>query len=445
MHNSRTGGCGAAISTCVIVVLCAAVFMAAFLAGTMSYAQTAQPPSAAALTPPAEFAVEDAPSDSGRCFFLTWKKMPYDGPGVEYVVYMSSQGGNGPFEECDRFESTSRFKADVPWPFWAWNKTKEYHWTEVELQEAAATGKREKFRTPKTEQRWFKVAATDGTQTVETSVASAVAGPNWLNQVKLNNLLFMALFASVVLFFIAKAKKKDLFLRKIPGLSAVDEALGRATEMGKPIFFLTGRLGVSSISTIAATTILGEVAKKVAKYDTQLRVPHCDPIVLGLCQEVTKQAYLTAGRPDAYKEDSNYFITSDQFAYTAAVDGQMLRERPAACFYMGYYYAEALLLAEAGAGVGAIQIAGSDADTQLPFFVTVCDYTLIGEELYAASAYLSREPVLLGSLRGQDIGKIVIMIVLLLGVLLGTIWVLFDLQRTTGIPYTRLLEPFRAF
>jgi hypothetical protein len=52
---------------------------------------------------------------------------------------------------------------------------------------------------------------------------------------------------------------------------------------------------------------------------------------------------------------------------------------------------------------------------QLPFFITACDYTLIGEELYAASAYLSRDPVLLGSLKGQDWGKIVILAVLLLG------------------------------
>jgi len=50
----------------------------------------------------------------------------------------------------------------------------------------------------------------------------------------------------------------------------------------------------------------------------------------------------------------------------------------------------------------------------LPFFITACDYTLIGEELYAASAYLSREPLLLGSLAGQDYGKMIILIVLLI-------------------------------
>jgi hypothetical protein len=103
----------------------------------------------------------------------------------------------------------------------------------------------------------------------------------------------------------------------------------------------------------------------------------------------------------------------------------MLRKKPAANFFMGSYFAEALLLTETGASTGAIQIAGTDSDHQLPFFVTTCDYTLIGEELYAASAYLSREPIQVGTLRGQDMGKGFILGVLALGSVLATLGVLF--------------------
>ena len=77
---------------------------------------------------------------------------------------------------------------------------------------------------------------------------------------------------------------------------------------------------------------------------------------------------------------------------------------------------------------GAIQIAGTDADHQLPFFVTTCDYTLIGEELYAASAYLSREPIQVGTLLGQDIGKALILCVLGVGTVLATLGVMLDAQ-----------------
>lgn len=247
--------------------------------------------------------------------------------------------------------------------------------------------------------------------------------PDWFNWNQVNNLMLALGFGGLVFYTISHAKRNNIFLRRIPGLDAVDEAIGRSTELGKPILYLTGAHDMSDPSTIAAAVILGRVAKRTAAFETELMVPHRDPITMAVCQEITKQAYLEAGKPDLFKEDSNFFITADQFSYTAAVDGIMLRKKPAANFFMGSYFAESLLLTETGASTGAIQIAGTDSDHQLPFFVTTCDYTLIGEELYAASAYLSKEPIQIGTLRGQDIGKAVILSVILLGTLLATIGV----------------------
>jgi len=59
--------------------------------------------------------------------------------------------------------------------------------------------------------------------------------------------------------------------------------------------------------------------------------------------------------------------------------------------------------------------------SQLPFFFAACDYTLIGEELFAASAYLSKDPKLLGSLKGQDVGKFIFLLVILFGVIFLTL------------------------
>ena len=88
---------------------------------------------------------------------------------------------------------------------------------------------------------------------------------------------------------------------------------------------------------------------------------------------------------------------------------------------MGAFFAESLVLAETGNSIGAIQIAGTAMPAQLPFFVAACDYTLIGEELFAASAYLSNEPKQLGSLKGQDVGKFMAMMAIALGVFGATI------------------------
>ena len=203
--------------------------------------------------------------------------------------------------------------------------------------------------------------------------------------------------------------------------SAIDEAIGRATEMGKPILYVSGLDPLGSISTITAMMILGRVARRTAEYETPLLVPCVDPLVMLAAREIVREAYVDAGKPEAYREQDIFFVTDRQFAYVAGVDGIMLREKPAANLYMGYFYAEALVLAETGAMSGAIQIAGTDADTQIPFFVTACDYTLMGEELYAATAYLSREPMLLAQLKAQDIGKAAIGVLVAAAVLAASV------------------------
>ncbi|RKU28660.1 hypothetical protein C6497_07825 [Candidatus Poribacteria bacterium] len=245
--------------------------------------------------------------------------------------------------------------------------------------------------------------------------------------------LAMLLFSAAIVGSIYHARSgKEVFVRRIPGLEAVDEAIGRATEMGRSILYVLGLGSVSNVATIASMTILGQVARRTADYETPLRVPCNDPVVLNVVREMVKTSYLDEGRPDAYNEDNIFFITESQFAYAAGVDGMMIREQPAAIFLQGTFYAESLILAETGNSIGAIQIAGTDSEAQLPFFIAACDYTLIGEELYAASAYLAREPMLLGSLRGQDWGKLFIFGLIVLGVILeltGINWITTLLQN----------------
>ena len=61
-----------------------------------------------------------------------------------------------------------------------------------------------------------------------------------------------------------------------------------------------------------------------------------------------KESYLVEGRPDMFQEDMVHYVTDEQFAYAAGVNGIMVREKPAACIYMGKFYAESLILAETG-------------------------------------------------------------------------------------------------
>lgn len=259
---------------------------------------------------------------------------------------------------------------------------------------------------------------------------SEIAGPvkssaQWFDFQRINVFVGVIALCSFILFYINQAKSgKKLFIRKIAGMEAVDEAVGRATEMGKKIYYIPGTQDMDNVQTIAGVTILSRVAEMAATYDTWLEVPVSRSLVLVTAKEVVKEAYAKAGRTDAFHEDQVHYLTDDQFGYAAGIDGMVVREKPATIFYMGAFYAEALILAETGNSIGAIQIAGTAMPSQLPFFVAACDYTLIGEELFAASAYLSREPKLLGSLKGQDIGKGVILIAIIIGLLMETfnIW-----------------------
>lgn len=275
---------------------------------------------------------------------------------------------------------------------------------------------------------FFRLAVKLGEQTAlvardgEPVIVEAGARADWFKWGKLNNLVLALIFSAIVVTFIEIAKRKPgMFIRKIAGLEAIDEAIGRSTEMDRPVYFVHGSGGVGDLSAIASVNILSHVAYRTAEHDSRIHVMNQDPIVTAVSQEVVQQAYTRAGRPDAYNPDDVSLMAYEQFSFVAAVSGMMVRQQPGAIFILGYFGAESLLLAETGSTTGAIQVAGTDAYTQLPFFITTCDYTLMGEELYAASAYLSREPRLLGGLRGQDVGKAFIMIALLLGTILLTV------------------------
>ncbi|MSR18350.1 MAG: hypothetical protein EXS00_04125 [Phycisphaerales bacterium] len=253
---------------------------------------------------------------------------------------------------------------------------------------------------------------------METAAATA---SSWFDGDRAPLLGWLILLSMLVLASIAAARRGKKFpIRRIAGLVAVEEAVGRATEMGRPILFVPGVQDVDQMMTIAGLTVLSRVGKIAAEYDAQIEVPTARSLVMTAARETMQASYMSAGRSDSYNPDLVYYVTDEQFGYAAYVTGLMVRKKPATCFYMGQFFAESLIFAETGNAIGAIQIAGTAESSQLPFFVAACDYTLIGEEFFAASAYLSGEPDQLGSLRGQDLGKSAIGLLMIVVVFVAT-------------------------
>jgi hypothetical protein len=223
----------------------------------------------------------------------------------------------------------------------------------------------------------------------------------------------------VVFYEKAKRSPKQMYVRRIPGIDAMEEAIGRSTEMGRPVLYVPGIEEIQDIQTIAGLLILGHVAEAAARYETEIRVTCCIPLVMVVAEEIVRQGYYNAGKPEAHRPENVQFISSEQFAFTAGVNGIIMREKPATAILLGRFFGESLVIAEAGFVNKSIQIAGTAELTQLPFFIAACDYTIIGEELYAVSAYLSRDPRQLSALKATDAVKLAVIVLIVVATVLN--------------------------
>jgi hypothetical protein len=229
-------------------------------------------------------------------------------------------------------------------------------------------------------------------------------------------------FLGLIIFYMQRARAGKLpSIRRIAGLDAIEEAVGRATELGKSVFYVPGRGGIDfagAAQTLAGLEILGHVARLTARYDTRLKVAVQAATVYPIAEAIVHQAYAEEGRPEKVRPEMVQFLSDNQFASAAACLSIMNQDRSASVILIGYFEAESLMMAEGAAQIGAVTISGTSRTAQIPFFIAASDYTLIGEEMFAGGAYLSKDPLKAASLAAQDIGKIFAFVSILVGSLL---------------------------
>lgn len=386
------------------------IFSALMLTGVHGQDSIAVPPA-----PAGKLLAVDHPWDHGDKIDLTWELSSDEGVNVKSYVIYSSTSPAGPFKRAGSISAGNRtFTAE---------------------------------KLDRKESYFFQVVAVgeDGKESVPAGTVQAISPTRqWFDGSRFWLSIIIFIFCGSVMYWINRGRRgRPLKVRKIPGLEAVDEAVGRATEMGRPCLFIAGIQDMNDIQTIAGINVLSRVARVAAEYDAKVEMPTSRSLVMAAARETVQASYLSAGRPDAYNEDLIYYVTDEQFGFVAYVQGLMVREKPAACFYMGAFYAESLILAEMGNTVGAIQVAGTAMPAQLPFFVAACDYTLIGEEFFAASAYLSGEPEQLGSLKGQDVGKAIVAVGIIVGVVMYTVAMIAGVDSTLGSALMSAVQFFK--
>ncbi len=231
---------------------------------------------------------------------------------------------------------------------------------------------------------------------------------------------FIVLIGYVIFAYVTINKykgRKDFPIKRLKGLDYIDDALGRVTEMGRPAHFSMGS-GELDAQYFAAFEYLKYIALKTAMYDAQLIVTNAIPEVQPVTEEIVRTAYVAAGKVESYKPDNIRYVSV--YALRPAVLGTFDREQVAASFVLGDIYHESVIFVEAANRIGAISIGGTTQTAQIPFFVAGADYTLIGEEFYAGSTFLSGNVAHFGCLTAQEIGKYVAIFIILLGSIMVT-------------------------
>jgi hypothetical protein len=224
------------------------------------------------------------------------------------------------------------------------------------------------------------------------------------------------------------SKDRKVYVRRLPAMDAIEEVVGRASEMGRPVHYSPG-LGslvrYTAPQTLAGISILGHVAKLCAKMGTELLVSVAYTPMLPLCNEVVRGAYLEEGQPEEFKPENIQFIADKGDTFAAAMIGRLRRDRPAANLYIGAIFRETSQILETGVEIGAMQISGTNKTTQLPWMMATCEYVLMNDEMFCADAYITRNPVTVGSIRAIDIGKMLCILGAIIGTILETMGISF--------------------
>jgi len=367
---------------------------------------------------PIDVVVEAPKHNSGLNLVVTWEAAP--GEKAHTFAVSRAASADGPWElRADGITADVRDYSDKLTDDPLNKGVGDVYWYRVHAgAEGLGAAAAENSDTNEERAAWILA------HTVASAAVSGVPKGVWFNTSGgfILMLLIVLVVGFLIFWFTAQARSgKEIYIRRIPGIDAIEEGIGRATEMGKPVLYVPGIDELQDIQTIASMLILGEVSRKVAEYQSDIIVTCCIPIVREVADEVVKAGYYQAGYPDAYRTTNTRFISAEQFAFCAGTNGIILREKPATNIYLGRFFAESLILAETGFVNKSIQIAGTAEATQLPFFIAACDYTLIGEELFSVAAYLSGDPRLVSSLKASDWVKVFCVACILVGTIVSSL------------------------
>ena len=234
-------------------------------------------------------------------------------------------------------------------------------------------------------------------------------------------LLFIVIGA--IIYYLQMAMSgKVVKLRRLPQIDVLDELVDRCVEMDKEIWFLSGQGVMTNAfelpAIISTFGVLSYVTRKAAEVGCKIHLPSTLPIAYNIQAEIMREAYEMAGKPEEF-DPLGTIIYIPGGAARPYIVNESWRRKPGAGIMIGGWYHQTIIFSEALQRAGAMTLGGTDTIHNIPFMVAANNYSVIGEEMFAMSAYLSDDPLLANSLAGQDIGKYIVIGVTILGIILG--------------------------
>jgi len=213
-------------------------------------------------------------------------------------------------------------------------------------------------------------------------------------------------------------------LRSIAGYDALDQYVGQATESGRSLHISMGTGGIGGAATtesLSGAYVLERIAAQAAASGLKPIVTVSDPSLLPVAQDVLRNAYATYGYPEEYDPTCVRFISSDKVAYAAGVTDILEHSDVAANVMVGSFGDEFLLMSEVGARRGLGQVGGTTSPQILAFVYASVEHSLIGEEIFAAGAYLLNKTSHVASLATQDWLRTAVIVAIVIGVLVRSL------------------------
>jgi hypothetical protein len=243
--------------------------------------------------------------------------------------------------------------------------------------------------------------------------------------VMIQAVVFLLLFLALLLIFITRVRAGYRpGLRYIPAFEVIKGFTGRAIEAGRSLHL---GLGIGSVAnqttadTLAGLSVLNYLADQGAVTGVPPTVSMADPTVMLMAQNVLRAAYNNdpQGAEMAYRHVR--WIAPQPVAYAAGVMALLNIDDVEANVMVGNFGDEYLLMGEVAARQRMAHVGGTSNPDTLPFIYVSAQETLLGEEIYAAGAYLQRRPSQIGSLLTQDTMRWLITTIILGGVLWATV------------------------